>query len=81
MRLMNMKNATSKTQLLLTLVVAATLFLAPSTFAAAPGISMGNGATVTFALTAAPAYLNQPDGEAVYSWGYGCASQPTAFLT
>ena len=40
MRLMNMKNATSKTQLLLTLlVVAVTLFLAPATFAAAPGIS------------------------------------------
>jgi FtsP/CotA-like multicopper oxidase with cupredoxin domain len=71
MRLMNMKNATCKTQLLLTLVVAATLFLVPATFAAAPGISASNG---TFSLTAAPAYLNQPDGEAVYSWGYGCAS-------
>ena len=39
MRPMNMKNATSKTQLFLALVVAATLFLAPAAFAAAPGIT------------------------------------------
>src|SRR6202521_6257950 len=25
-----------------------------------------------FNLTAQPAFLNQPDGAAVYSWGYGC---------
>jgi FtsP/CotA-like multicopper oxidase with cupredoxin domain len=74
MRPMNMKNATSKTKLLLALVVAAALFLTPAAFAAAPGISAGTGATVTFSLTAQDAYLNQPDGEAVYSWGYGCAS-------
>jgi FtsP/CotA-like multicopper oxidase with cupredoxin domain len=74
MRPMNMKNATSKTKLLLALVVAAALFLTPAAFAAAPGISAGTGATVTFSLTAQDAYLNQPDGQAVYSWGYGCAS-------
>src|SRR5439155_3662389 len=27
-----------------------------------------------FALTAQPAYLSQPDGQAVYSWGYGCTT-------
>jgi len=74
MRPMNMKNATLKTQLFLAVMVAVTLLLAPAAFAAAPGISAGTGASVTFSLTAADAYLNQPDGEAVYSWGYGCAS-------
>src|SRR3974377_2248818 len=74
MRPKNMKNAAFKTQLLVALVVAATLYLAPVAFAAAPGISAGTSATVTFSLTAQASYLNQPDGEAVYSWGYGCAS-------
>jgi FtsP/CotA-like multicopper oxidase with cupredoxin domain len=70
----NMKNAISMTQLLLVLMVGVTLFVTPSAFGAAPGISAGTGAAVTFGLTAQEAYLNQPDGEAVYSWGYGCAS-------
>ena len=78
MRPMNMTNATSKTQLFLALVVAVTLMLAPAAFAAAPGIT-GTGTTAgTFNLTAQDAYLNQPDGEAVYSWGYGCVSNPPA---
>ncbi|HWU36704.1 MAG TPA: multicopper oxidase domain-containing protein, partial [Candidatus Acidoferrum sp.] len=34
----------------------------------------------TFNLTAQTAFLNQPDGEAVYSWGYGCNGTPTGFL-
>ena len=74
MRPMNMKNTTSKIQLLLALVVAVTLLLAPAAFAAAPGISSTAGTAGTFNLTAQDAYLNQPDGEAVYSWGYGCVS-------
>ena len=69
MRATNMKNATLKTQLLLAIVVAATLFLAPVSFAATPGVS-----GTTFNLTAQDAYLNMPDGGAVYSWGYGCAN-------
>src|SRR5579871_5418914 len=73
MRPMNMKNATSKTQLFLALMVALTLLLAPAAFAAAPGIT-GTGTVGTFNLTAQDAYLNQPDGNAVYSWGYGCVS-------
>ena len=74
MRPMNMKNATSMTQLFLALVVAVTLSLAPAAFAAAPGIT-GTGSTAgTFNLTAQDAYLNQPDGNAIYSWGYGCVS-------
>src|SRR6201993_4018397 len=66
MRPMNMKNATFKT-LFLALMVGITLSLTPVAFAAAPGVS-----GTTFNLTAQDAYLNQPDGEAVYSWGYGC---------
>jgi len=73
---MNMKKATFKTQLSLALVVAATLFLTPVSFAAAPGIT-----GPTFNLTAQPAYLNMPDGEAIYAWGYGCdpAHPPAGF--
>lgn len=79
MRPMNMKNATSMTQLFVALVMAVTLLLAPAAFAAVPGIT-GTGSTAgTFSLTAQNAYLNQPDGSAVYSWGYGCVagSSPT----
>ena len=78
MRPMNMKNATSKTQLLMAMVVAATLFLAPVAFAAVPGIT-GGASTPVFNLTAQQAYLNQPDGEAIYSWGYGCNGAPAGF--
>src|SRR5579863_7016727 len=79
MRPMKMKNATSKTQLFLALVVAVTLSLAPAAFAAVPGIT-GNASTPVFNLTAQDAFLNQPDGEAVYSWGYGCNGAPAGFL-
>jgi FtsP/CotA-like multicopper oxidase with cupredoxin domain len=53
----------------------ALLLLAPlAAYAAAPGIT-----GPTFNLTAQAAYLSQPDGAAVYSWGYGCSSAPTGF--
>ena len=42
--------------------------------AAAPGIT-----GPTFNLTAQPAYINQPDGAQIYSWGYGCNGPPTGF--
>ncbi len=79
MRLMKMKNVTFKTQLLLALVVAVALSHARPGFAAAPGITSTTGTAGTFNLTAQDAYLNQPDGNAIYSWGYGCVStsQPT----
>jgi FtsP/CotA-like multicopper oxidase with cupredoxin domain len=76
MRPMNMQNPTSKTKLLLALTVAITLLLTPAAFAAAPGIT-GTGTAGTFNLTVQDGYLNQPDGEAVYSWGYGCATGST----
>jgi multicopper oxidase len=74
MRPKNMKNAKFRTQLFLAVMVAATLFLAPVSYAAAPGIT-----GPSFSLTAQQAFLNQPDGEAVYSWGYGCNGAPAGF--
>jgi len=50
------------------------LFLAVSAHAATPGIT-----GPTFNLTAQTAFLNQPDGNAVYSWGYGCNGAPSGF--
>ena len=47
MRAKNMKNATVKTQLLLALVLAATLFLTPAIFAAAPGMTSTAGTAGT----------------------------------
>jgi FtsP/CotA-like multicopper oxidase with cupredoxin domain len=54
------------------------LFLG-SAQAAAPGISGDpvSGSTSTFNLDAAPAYISQPDGQSIYSWGYGCTAGST----
>jgi FtsP/CotA-like multicopper oxidase with cupredoxin domain len=62
-----------KTRLLLPAMVAVAS-LAPMAHAAAPGIT-----GPTFNLTAQDAYLNQPDGSSVYSWGYGCNGVPAGF--
>ena len=43
--------------------------------AAAPGIT-----GPTFNLTRQPAYITQPDGAMVYSWGYGCNGAPAGLL-
>jgi|HubBroStandDraft_6_1064221.scaffolds.fasta_scaffold02381_2 FtsP/CotA-like multicopper oxidase with cupredoxin domain len=74
MRPKNMKTVISTRQLLLMLVVVGTLFLTPATFAAAPGMTSTAGTAGTFNLTAQDAYLNMPDGAAIYSWGYGCVT-------
>ena len=60
------KKATSMKRLLPFVVAAAGLLLVGAAHAAAPGIT-----GPAFALTAQPAYITQPDGQAVYSWGYG----------
>jgi len=75
MRATNMKKTIWNTPLLLGLMLMATLF-SPAAYAAAPGIT-GTGAPGTFNLTAQSAYLTQPDGQAIYSWGYGCAASAT----
>ena len=73
MRAMNMKKATLKTQMLPAIMLTA-LLLAPSAFAAVPGITGPN-----LSLTAQAEYLTQPDGSAIYSWGYGCNGAPSGF--
>ena len=70
---MMMKIAFLKTRLLLPVLVAVAS-LAATAHAAAPGIT-----GPTFNLTAQPAFLNQPDGSTVYSWGYGCNGAPSGF--
>ena len=50
------------------------LFLGAAAHAAVPGIT-----GPTFNLEAQPAYLNQPDGNSVYAWGYGCNGAPAGF--
>ena len=74
MRLTNMNSENLRTRLLLALIAAVTVLLTPAAHAAAPGIT-----GPTFNLTAQPAYLNQPDGAAIYSWGYGCNGAPSGF--
>jgi FtsP/CotA-like multicopper oxidase with cupredoxin domain len=76
MRATKMKKTIVRTQLLLAAMVAMAMLLAVSAYAAAPGIQ-----GTSFNLVAAPAYLSQPDGQAVYSWGYGCdpVNQPAGF--
>ena len=51
------------------------LLLVTASHAAVPGIT-----GPTFNLTAQTAYLNQPDGNAIYSWGYGCNGAPTSLV-
>src|SRR5246127_4328312 len=73
MKPMTMKIAFLKTRLLLPVLVAVAS-LAATAHAAAPGIT-----GPAFNLTAQQAYLTQPDGNAIYSWGYGCTTAPTGF--
>src|SRR3989441_653183 len=68
------KKAISKTRLLLAAMVAMALLLPATAHAAAPGIT-----GPTFNLTAQPAYISQPDGAMVYSWGYGCNGAPSGY--
>ena len=70
MKATNMRTTSSRTKLFLAPMVAT--LLAATAYAAAPGIT-----GTTFNLAATPAYITQPDGQAVYSWGYGCTSGST----
>jgi FtsP/CotA-like multicopper oxidase with cupredoxin domain len=74
MRATNMKNTFSKMQLLLGLLVTIALSIVPAAYAAAPGIT-----GPTFNLTAQASYISQPDGQAIYSWGYGCNGAPSGY--
>ena len=60
-------------QLLITLLAVGFL-LSATAFGAAPGIT-----GPTFNLTAQDAYISQPDGAMLYSWGYGCKAAPAGY--
>jgi FtsP/CotA-like multicopper oxidase with cupredoxin domain len=73
---MNPKNCRELSRFLsLAVAVMALLFVA-SAHAAAPGIK-----GTAFNLNAGPGYSSQPDGELVYSWGYGCTGASPAPAT
>src|ERR1700745_1163884 len=65
------KKATSMNRVLALVTATTALLFAAGARAAAPGI---RGAS--FPLTASPAYISQPDGQSVYSWGYACSAAP-----
>ncbi len=67
-----MKTNTLTGHLLRLAAIAAASLLGNAAQAAAPGIT-----GPSFALDATEAYITQPDGATVYSWGYGCTTAPT----
>ena len=71
-----MKRIDSSKRLLLRIAVA--LSFTASAYGAAPGIT-GGQSTPSFKLVAHDSYLTQPDGAAIYSWGYGCDGAPSGF--
>lgn len=79
MNMTNVIRAISKMRFVFVPMVAVVLLLLTATsYAAAPGIT-GAALTPAFNLTAQAAYLVQPDGLAIYSWGYGCNGNPTGY--
>src|SRR5882757_3047822 len=77
MRATKMNSLFSKVRFVLApLLAVASLLTATAANATAPGITGPK-----FYLTAKDAYISQPDGAAVYSWGYGCDSNnpPSGF--
>src|SRR5712664_474711 len=79
MRETNMKKAISMSKLLPVVMLALALLFTATAHAAAPGIT-GTGGAGTFNLTARTAYLTQPDGQSIYSWGYGCTTSAATFV-
>jgi FtsP/CotA-like multicopper oxidase with cupredoxin domain len=71
---MKMKNTISIARLLPALIVVVELLMTLPANAAAPGIT-----GPIFDLTAQAAFISQPDGAMVYSWGYGCNTPPAGF--
>jgi FtsP/CotA-like multicopper oxidase with cupredoxin domain len=72
-----MKKVTSMSRWLLSLAMAGVVLSTATARAAAPGITSNATTPGSFTLTAQEAYLNQPDGNQVYSWGYGCSALST----
>src|SRR5258706_8537284 len=73
----DMKKAISTAQLVPVALAMVGLLLTTAAPAAVPGIT-----GPTFNLVATPEFVTQPDGNFVYSWGYGCdaLNPPAAFV-
>ena len=73
----SMKKAISTVQLVPIALAMVGLLLTAAVNAAVPGIT-----GPTFNLVATPEFVTQPDGNFVYSWGYGCnaANAPGGFV-
>jgi FtsP/CotA-like multicopper oxidase with cupredoxin domain len=56
------------------LLAAICLSLITAAYATAPGIT-----GPSFNLTAQESFITEPDGTAIYSWGYGCNGAPSGF--
>jgi FtsP/CotA-like multicopper oxidase with cupredoxin domain len=78
MRAMKMKKVISISRLLPVAMMALALLFTATAYAAAPGIT-GTGTAGTFNLTAQSAFISQPDGAGIYSWGYGCTTSTATF--
>ena len=74
MRETNMKKAISMSKLLPVVMLALVVLFTATAHAAAPGIT-----GPTFRLTAQAAFITQPDGQSIYSWGYGCNGAPSGY--
>ena len=74
MKAITTKNAIEKIEVLLATLTSLVLLLTLSAHAAAPGIT-----GPMFKLTAQAAYITQPDGQMIYSWGYGCSGSPSGY--
>jgi FtsP/CotA-like multicopper oxidase with cupredoxin domain len=76
-----MKTNTLVRQLVRVTAVAAVALLGSAAQAAAPGFAgVTSGNAATFNLDASAAYITQPDGSSIYSWGYGCTAATTSGL-
>src|SRR6266851_1927895 len=69
MRATKMNKTISMFRLAPVAMLALTLLFTATAHATAPGIT-----GTSFSLQAKDASISQPDGQAVYSWGYGCAA-------
>src|ERR1700739_3437073 len=78
MRAQNTIWVTPVIRLLSLLVMVPALLSTAPAWGAAPGITTNNGGPGNFLLPAQDAFLNQPDGNGVYAWGYGCAQGSSA---
>jgi FtsP/CotA-like multicopper oxidase with cupredoxin domain len=75
----NTNNCRARAAFLPAAVFTAASMLAVAAHAASPGVTGPSVGGPTFDLRAESAFITQPDGQMVYSWGYGCNSAPSGF--